>query len=134
MTRKTSYQTGHPSRESHAKDVRTMTLCSQLFECFDHCKVDEHEEEVIDNEILNYFVLRHRLSDGPILDYLTGSKLENLLEDNTDTAIKVATRRLVTGIMEEINEYVFTVGQDEEKGGIKIQNRNMVEGALIYIV
>lgn len=56
------------------------------------------------------------------------------MEDNLETTADVAPRYIVSGIVEEIIEDVYTVGYYEQREGIKTPSRSTGEGALIDII
>lgn len=71
------------------------------------------EHELIENEKFDSYVPREEPSGCPIQDYITSSKGERLMEDSMKTTAKVATRRVVTGIVEEPVEDIFKIGLDD---------------------
>lgn len=96
-----------------------MALWTQEHELVDCCEVDEHkyklEDELIDNKILNSFVLLQKPSGSLIENCVTRSEMEKLMGVNIKNAVQVATRRSVTEIVEEAIENVSTIGYNEEK-------------------
>lgn len=67
-------------------------------------------------------------------NYMTCSEVEKLMGDNIKASVEVATRCIVTKIVEEIIEDAFVVGYDEQKRGIKTRITNTLEGNLTDIV
>lgn len=78
-----------------------MVLWTKELECTGPCSVIEKEDELIDNEILNNYFLHKDPSGGPNSDYIKCSEVKKLIKDNINTAVEVATKRVVTGIVEE---------------------------------
>lgn len=67
-------------------------------------------------------------------DYVTCSEVSKLIEDKIKTAVEVATRCTVTGIVEKTTEDIFKVGHNERMKWMKTPIRNMLEETLIDIV
>lgn len=75
-----------------AEEAEKMALCTQGFEGVDWREVEKHEDEdennLIDNEMLDSYVLRQKQSGGPIKDNVTCSEVEMLMEDNIYAAVE----------------------------------------------
>lgn len=56
------------------------------------------------------------------------------MEKNSKTFVKVAKRCTVMGVVIELIEDIFTVGNDEQKETTEAPIRNVIEGVLIDIV
>lgn len=78
------------------------------------CEIDEHEgkheDDSIIDEILEGYIPHEEPAGGLIDDQVTPSFVEILIEANIKPANGVATRGVVTGIVEETFENVCTVG------------------------
>lgn len=59
-----------------------MALWTQGIERVCGRKVDEHEAELIDNEIFDYYGLHKKPTGGPIGDLVTRPEVEKLMEDS----------------------------------------------------
>lgn len=72
MINETSYQTAPPLGESPLEEAEKMALWTEELEPIDLCKVDrhekEHENDLIDNEILYCYISREEPAGGPIED------------------------------------------------------------------
>lgn len=130
MTDETSYQMGCVSRESLAEEGKTMALRTIKFEHAAHRVIDEHQEELIDIEMLDRYVPNEESSGGPNRDYRTRRDVKKQEKDNHKPPIKFATISLVYGIVGETIDDAFTVGHDEQKDIMKLTVEN-IEGALI---
>lgn len=56
MITETSCESAHTWRESFVEEALTITLWMEELEIVDCCKVDEHEDELIENEIMENLV------------------------------------------------------------------------------
>lgn len=72
--------------------------------------------------------------DGPIKDYITRSEVEDIMEYSIKISVEVATKGIVTAVLDESIGDVFTIVHDELKEGIRTPIRSLVEGTLIAIV
>lgn len=104
-----------------------MNLWTKELGCIDLRRVDEHEDELIDNERLDNYVYEEEPIVVPNGDYMTRSVVENKMKNNINTTIKVASTSVVTEMVQETIESAFTVDFDEQKEVIKIPIRNMVK-------
>lgn len=125
---KTSYQMVCQSRESLLGEAKTMALWIEELHQADRCWVDDREDALIDNEVMNNFVLHEEPSVGPTGYYVTPSEVKTLMKDNIKATAEVATGRVVNEIEEETIEHACTVGYDEQKEVIRTPIRNVVEG------
>lgn len=127
MRNETSYLKAGPSKELLAKDAQSITLWPEELEGANECEANEHEEELVNNEILDSFVPKEERSSGSIRGYMTCSEVGKVIEDKFQAAVEVATRGIVTGIVEKTIEHGFIVGFDDQKPEIKRTFTNMVE-------
>lgn len=106
-----------PSWESLAKEVKTRGLCTQELERVYCCEIEKCEEqqvdELIETAILDSYVPHEEPCDGPVVDYVSRSEVEKLVEESIKTAVEVALRRAVMGMMEAKIDHVFMVGYEE---------------------
>lgn len=68
-----------------------MALWSKFLDPVDCREADGHEDELINNDILDSYLPREELSEVPIRGYVTSSEVEKLMKDNIMTAVEVAT-------------------------------------------
>lgn len=64
MTNETSHPTVSSLEESLAEESETMVFCTEELELADLQEVDEHEDELVDTEILGSYVPRTRNQVG----------------------------------------------------------------------
>lgn len=119
ITNQTWYQTVRLSRESFGKETKARALCTKELERVYSSKIekygDQHGDERIDCEILDSYILREEQRGGTVVDSITGSKVERLMEDNIKTAVEVKSTCVIIGIMEVTIDNKFMVGCDEYK-------------------
>lgn len=93
----------------------TGAFWTEEIECADRRQVDEHEDELIHNEIRHRYIPREEPSGGPVWDNMTSAEVEKLVEENIKTAVEVTTGSIVTGIVEGMIEDALTADFDEQK-------------------
>lgn len=76
-----------------------MVSCTVELKRADCREVDEHEIDLIDNEISDSYVWKEEPSIGPAGDYMTRSGVEKLMGDKIKAAVEVDVRLVVTGIV-----------------------------------
>lgn len=79
------------------------------------------------------YVSREELYSVSVVDYETRSDVEKLVEGTIETAVEIATRRVVTEIEEATIDHVLTEGFDEIMEGMKTPVRIMMQGESIEI-
>lgn len=116
MMNRTSYQTARLPQEPLKGEAETLALRIADFERSNHVEVDEHvEDELIYNGVMETFVLPEEQSVRTNEDYMTRSEVEMLVDDNVETFIEVAPRRVATGIVEERIEDGFVARYNAQK-------------------
>lgn len=81
----------------------------------DYRNGDAHEDELIDIEIVDSCVPQVGPCGRPSGEYMTRPEVGKLMEDNIKTGVGVATKSVITGVVEETREEEFFVGHDEQK-------------------
>lgn len=79
---------------------------------------------------MDSYVTGEETSGDPIWNYVKCSEEKKLMENSMRDSIEVALRHIITGIVEETIEDVFTVGHDEQKKGFEKPIRNLAGKSL----
>lgn len=115
--------------------AETIALWTPEMEGADRCEVGKHvEDEFVENEIMDTFVHHEEPGASPHEDYMKLSEVERLTDDNIKTAVEVATRHVVTRIVEKTIEEAFSARYDLQQEVMKTPIQNMVESTVINIV